>query len=61
VPGEGFIDRVIDKFKNAVVETAFVGVADIHIGTFTDTFETFELLNFGRVIDVIGDVFGRRI
>jgi hypothetical protein len=59
--GEGFIDRVIDDFENTVVEAAFVGVADIHIGAFTDTFETFELLDFGRVIDVLSGVFWRHL
>ena len=40
VTGESFIDRVIDDFKNTVVEATFVGVADIHIGAFADTFKS---------------------
>ena len=63
VTGEGFIDRVIDDFKDTVVEATFVSVADIHIGAFTDTFKSLQLLDFGRVIDVlrgvVGDIFSR--
>jgi hypothetical protein len=46
-----------------VVEATFVGVADIHIGAFTDTFKSLQLLDFGRVIDVlrgvVSDIFSR--
>ena len=58
---EGFVDRVIHDFKNTVVETTLVSVADIHVGALTHTFETFEFLDFRRVVDVvfsrIGDWF----
>jgi hypothetical protein len=39
ITGEGFIDGIIDDFEYAVVEAAFEGIADVHIGAFADTFE----------------------
>ena len=53
---EGFVDRVVHDFKYAVVEATLVSVADIHVGTLAYTFETFELLDLRRVVNI---VFGR--
>jgi hypothetical protein len=50
VPGEGLVNRVVDNLENAVVEAAFVGVANVHVGTLADAFEAFEFFNFGGVV-----------
>jgi hypothetical protein len=51
--GEGFIDRIIDDFEDAVMEAAFEGIADVHIGAFTHTFEAFEFLDFRRIVGIV--------
>ena len=50
---EGFVDRVVYNLEDTVVETALVRVADIHVGTLANTFQTFEFLDFRRVVDVV--------
>lgn len=54
VAGEGFVDGVVDDFEDAVVDAAFVSVADVHVGAFADAFEAFEFLNFGSVVNFAG-------
>ena len=48
--GEALIDTVVHDLENAVVEAAFVGVADVHIGTFADAFEALQFLDFRCVV-----------
>ena len=48
--GEILVDGVVDDLENAVVKAAFVGVADVHIGAFTNTFEPLQFLDFRCVI-----------
>jgi hypothetical protein len=45
VPGECFIDRVVDYFVDKVVEAAFTGGTDVHAGTLTDCFKAFKNRN----------------
>ncbi len=41
-PRNGFVERVIDDFGDEVVKSPFVSATNIHSGTFSDGFETFE-------------------
>jgi hypothetical protein len=50
VAGEVFVDRVIENFKDHVVQTTFVRVTDVHSGAFPDRFEAFQLIDLGGVI-----------
>jgi len=42
VTGDRFVHRVVDDFREEVVQRLFVGAADIHAGTHAHRFETFE-------------------
>jgi hypothetical protein len=65
VAGQCLVDRVINDFEDTVVETALIGIADIHIGALAHTFKAFELLDFRGVVNVFGGGssrgFGRKI
>jgi hypothetical protein len=52
VAGEVLIDGVVEHFRDAVVEGAFVGAADIHARLFADGFEALELAEFGGVVGI---------
>ena len=49
IAGQMFVDRIIENLENAVVQTALIGVADIHAGAFPDGFQTLEWPSFGGV------------
>jgi hypothetical protein len=54
-----FVDGVIDDFKNAVMQAALIGVANIHAGAHADGAEAFEMLDLiGTIRLVCGDVSG---
>ena len=44
VAGECFIDRVVNNFKDEVVESSLRGITDVHSRPLADRFETFEYL-----------------
>ncbi len=46
VPGDGFVDAVVDQFVNQVMQAVLPGAADVHGGTFPDRFEAFQNLDF---------------
>lgn len=50
VAGQEFVDGVVHNFKDAVVEAALIGEADIHAGAFAHGLEAFELADLGGVI-----------
>ena len=50
ITGEVFVDRVIQHLENTMVQTAFIRVADIHAGAFSDGLETLELVDLGGVV-----------
>jgi len=50
VPGERFVDGVVDNFVHQVVKPAGSGGSDVHAGTLTDRFEAFENLNVTRAV-----------
>jgi hypothetical protein len=64
--GEVLVDGVVQHFKNAVVEAAFIGIADIHAGSFADRFEAFEFVDLLGTVGLadgwhhIGVLFGER-
>src|SRR5258706_7986115 len=50
-PGQRFIDRIINRFKNHMVKACtIVGVPDIHAGTLTHRLEAFEDLDAVRIV-----------
>ncbi len=51
VTGQAFVNGVVDDFEDAVVQTAFGGVPDVHVRSLADTFEAFEFLDLGGVVD----------
>ncbi len=46
----GFVHRVIDDFREEVVQGFFVGAADIHAGAQANRFQPFENANGGGVV-----------
>ena len=53
VAGKGFVNGVVDDFKDHVVQAGAVGgVADVHAGALAHGFQPFELLDAGFVVFV---------
>ena len=50
IAGQMFVDRVVEHLENAMVQPAFIGVADIHAGPFPDRLQTLELVDLGGVV-----------
>ncbi len=51
---EALVHAVVDHFKHQVMKPADVGVADVHIGSFTHGFHTGKYLNLlSRVIAIV--------
>ena len=50
ITGQMFVNRVVEHLEHAVVQAAFIGVADVHAGPFADGLQTFQFVNFGCVI-----------
>jgi hypothetical protein len=48
--GEMFVDRVVENLENHVVQTALIGVADVHARALADGFEPFEFIDLRRVV-----------
>ena len=49
----GFVDGVIDNFVDEVVQASLRCRSDIHTGTFTDCFQSFENLYLALVVDLL--------
>ena len=58
IAGEVLVDRVVQDLENAVVEAAFVGVADIHPGALADGLEAFEFVDLGGTVGLAGGDVG---
>ena len=42
MPGQRFVDRIIDRFKYHVMQTgAVIGIADVHAWPFANSIEAF--------------------
>jgi hypothetical protein len=52
------IDGVIDDFKDAVVQAALIGIADVHSGAETDGTEPFQMLDLFGTVGLIGSYGG---
>ena len=49
--GEVFVNRVVEDFKNSVVESPLRGrIPDVHSGTFSNRIETFELVDLTGIV-----------
>jgi len=59
ITGKMFVDRVIEYLKDAVVQTAFVRVTNIHSRTLSDRFETLEFIDLGSVVFLVFADAGR--
>src|SRR6266704_4354700 len=46
VASQMLVDRIVEHLKNAVVQPALIGVADVHAGPFANSFETFQFIDF---------------
>ena len=51
-PGQRFVDRVVDDFRNEVVEAAGSDVADVHRRTDADVFAVAQMLHILRRVGV---------
>ena len=54
--GKMFVDRVIQNFEDAVMQTTLIGIADKHAWPLPHRFQAFEFIDLGSVIFlIIGD------
>ena len=51
VASQVFINGVVDDFEDAVMQTTFASVPDVHVRSLADTFKAFEFLDLGGVVD----------
>ena len=58
VAGEMLVDRVVQHLEDAVVEAAFVGIADVHAGALADGLKTFEFVDLCGVVLLLGGDLG---
>src|SRR5688572_32300138 len=50
VTGQVLVDGIVEHFKDAVVQAALVGIADVHAGALANRFETLEFIDLRRVV-----------
>jgi len=55
--GEMLVDGVVQDLRDAVVEGAFIGAADVHARLLADSLESFEFAQLGGVICARGARF----
>ena len=62
ISGKRFVDTVVNDFINEMMQSAFAGIADIHAGTFPDSFESFQNCDLAGGITALsgGSRRGRR-
>ena len=53
VIGQRFVNRVVHDLKDAVVQSAFVGIANIHVGALAHALESLQLLDLGGVVNIL--------
>ncbi len=59
VPGQGFVNRVVNDFKHHVVQAGtIVSVTNVHARTLADGVQPFEYLD---VTGIIGDIFAHSV
>ena len=52
------VDGVVEDFENAVMETALIGIADVHPGALADGIKALELIDLSRVVFLLGSDLG---
>jgi len=50
IAGKMLVDRVIQHFKNAMMQPVLIGIADVHSGPLADGLEALQLIDFRRVV-----------
>ena len=45
-----FVDRVVENLENHVVQTALIGIADVHSGPFPNRFKAFQFVDLSGVV-----------
>ncbi len=50
MPGKMFVDRVVENFENSMMQTPFVGRANVHARTLADTRKPLQFVDFGSVV-----------
>jgi hypothetical protein len=55
---EVFVDGVVENLEHAMVKSALVGIPDIHPGAFADGLKTFEFVDLGGVVLLLGGDLG---
>ena len=62
VAREMFVDGIVEHLEDAVVQPAFIGIADVHARALAHRFQALEFVDLLRTIGLAGgDVGGRRI
>jgi hypothetical protein len=44
------VDGIVQHLENRMMQPAFIGVADIHSGAFSDCLQPLQFINFRRVV-----------
>src|ERR1041385_8326194 len=50
ITGQVFVDRIIEDLENAVVQSALIGIADVHSRPLPDRFQTLKFIDLGGVV-----------
>ena len=50
IAGQMFVDGIVQHLEDAMVQAAFIGVADIHAGAFADGLQPLQFIDFGGII-----------
>jgi hypothetical protein len=50
IAGQVLVDRVVENLEDAVVQPAFIRVADIHAGPLSDRLEPLEFIDLSGVV-----------
>ena len=56
--GQVFIDGIVQHLKDAVMQTAFIGVANVHPGPLPHGLETLKFVNLFGTIGLVGRHIG---
>ena len=56
VAGQRFVDGVVDDFVDAMVETRFVRITDVHTGSLAHGLEALEALDVGSTVAFVAGV-----
>jgi hypothetical protein len=57
VTSEGFVYRVINNFKDEMMETSFSGISDVHSRSLPYRFQAFKNFNLARSVVLVEHIF----